>query len=372
MKFIVSSSELLQRLQIVGKAIASKSALPILDNFLFSIEGQTLTITGADTEARIVTRMSITNEDNDGSIAIPGGKLIEYLKLLPEQPVTFIISDDNHAIQIVTASGKNNQTGLGTSDYPEAQVVDPNDNKSLEINADALSVGLGKTLFATGNDELRPIMNGILFDFENEQMTFVATDSHKLARLTRTDVRAGFEASFVLNKRSAALLKNIITKDDNMIRVEFDPKIVIFTTANYSLTCRLLEGRYPQYRSVIPTDNPYSVMANRADLLNAICRVSPFADGSSLAKFELRSNSLSVATQDLDFSCSAFETVPCQYEGQEMSIGFKGQFFTDILSNMDAPDIIIRLSDPSRAGIIVPAVNKDNEDELMLLMPMKI
>lgn len=372
MKFIVSSSELLQRLQIVGKAIASKSALPIMENFLFSVEGQTLTIIGSDTEARAVTHIDITNEANDGNIAIPGGKLIEYLKLLPEQPLTFIISDENHAIQIVTSSGKNNQTGLDAGEYPEGTALDPNDNKTLEISADTLLAGLSKALFATGSDDLRPVMNGILFDIENEQLTFVATDSHKLVRYTRTDVRAGYEASFILNKRSAALLKNIITKDDDTIRIEFDAKQVIFTSPNYSLTCRLLEGRYPQYRSVIPTNNPYKVTINRLDLLSAIGRVSPFADGSSLTKFEISSNSINVATQDLDFSCSAYETVPCQYEGEPMSIGFKGQFFNDILSNMDAQEIVIQLSDPSRAGLIIPAVKRENEDELMLLMPMKI
>ncbi len=371
MKFAVSSGELLNRLQTVGKVISSKSALPILDNFLFIVSGSTLTIVASDREVTMQTTLAISNSGNDGRIAVPGGKLLEFLKRLPEQPVTFNINEENSAIETITMSGKNVQIGHNADEFPETKELAP-EAQNFKIQADVFLAGISKAAFATGNDELRPVMNGIYVDIDPDYITFVATDSHKLARYIRTDVQTGFKASFVLNKKPVAVLKSILSKNDGEISISFDSGNAVFTTPNYRMQCVLINTPYPQYRTVIPTDNAYKVLINREDLLNAIGRVSLFADSTSLVKFELSSNSIRVTAQDLDFSNEGEETIACQYDGADMSIGFKASFFVEILSNMTATDIIIELGDQARAGIMVPAEKVENEDELMLLMPMKI
>jgi len=370
MRFVVSSGDLLGRLQVAGRAIASKSPVPILDNFLFSISGRTLSITGSDSEVIVVTTLEVNESDGDGKVAIPGGKLVEYLKKLPEQPVSFSINDETYAIEISTISGKSNQVGLSASDYPQLQAV-AGESNSFKLSSDALLAGITHTLFATGNDDLRPIMNGIYFDIEPECMTFVATDSHILARYTRTDVKCGIKSSFVLGKKPAALLKNIMSAGAE-VEVKYDQKSAIFQTETFKMTCRLTDGNYPQYRSVIPANNPFHVNVNRQDLSNAISRTSLFSDGTELIRLELSSNSMNVMAQDLDFSCSANEVVACQYEGESMVIGIKSSYFSNILSNMASADIEMQLSDASRAVIVLPTEKKDNEDELMLIMPMKV
>ncbi|MCQ2229336.1 MAG: DNA polymerase III subunit beta [Bacteroidales bacterium] len=370
MRFVVSSSDLLGRLQVAGRAIASKSPVPILDNFLFSITGKTLSITGSDSEVIVVTTMEVNESDKDGKVAIPGGKLVEYLKKLPEQPVTFNINDETFAIEIATVSGKNNQVGLNANDYPQLQSLG-GESQSFSLSSDVLLAGISHTLFATGNDELRPIMNGVFFDIEPDGITFVATDSHILARYTRTDVKCGFKSSFVLGKKPAALLKNIMSAGVD-VKVTYDSKSAIFEADKFKMTCRLTDGNYPQYRSVIPTNNPFRVMVNRQDLSNAISRSALFSDGTELIRLELSSNSVNVMAQDLDFSCSANEVVACQYEGEQMVIGIKSSYFSNIMSNMNSSDIEMQLSDASRAVIVLPVDKKENEDELMLIMPMKV
>ncbi len=372
MKFAVSSGELLSRLQTVGKVITGKSPVPILENFLFTLEGDQLTIVGSDKEITIETALTVVNDGGDGGrVAVPSPRLMELLKKLPEQPVTFTINKDTSAIEISTSSGKYNQVGLSANDYPAAPSLTES-ARHYDIEAEVLMAGLSKTSFATANDDLRPVMNGILVDIDNEYTTFVATDSHKLVRYIRSDVKAGFQASFVLNKKPVAMLKNILGKNDGTIKIIFDDKNALIRTPNYTLQCLLINSQYPQYRSVIPANNPFRITVNRQDLLNSIGRAKAYADASSLVKLEISSNSIRLSTQDLDFSCSAYDMVPCQYEGSDMSIGFKSVFFEEVLSNMSATDIVIELSDPSRAGLILPAEKLENEDELMLLMPMKI
>lgn len=371
MKFSVSSGELLSRLQVVGRALNAKNTLPIMTNFLFVVEGDTLTITASDQEVTITSSLHINNEDTNGRFALADGKLTEYLKRLPEQPVTISVNDENYAISISTMLGNNNQVGCSAADYPEMAKLNPDEVRTLNINSGTLLTTIAKVLFATSNDELRPIMGGILFDITPEYTTFVATDSHKLARYTRADVKSDTEASFILNKRPAALLKNMLGKDDD-VKIEFDYKNAIFTMPNYVMICRLLEGKYPNYKSVIPSANPYRVIINRTDMLNAINRVSLFADTSSLVRLDITASATHVLAEDLDFSCSASEEIPCQYNGNDMSIGFKSDFLSDILSNMSCEEIMIDLSDPSRAGLIMPSEKSENEDELMLIMPMKI
>lgn len=372
MRFSVSSGELLNRLQIVGKVIVAKNAIPVLDNYLFIVAGSELRIVASDAELTVQTAITIGNEGGDGRIAVPSGKILDLLKQLSEQPVTFNINDETFAIEVVTAVGSYSQVGVSAEEYPEAKALSAENTQELRISADTFLAGLDKAAFAAGTDELRPIMNGIFVDIEEERITFVATDSHKLARYTRNDVKPGFVSSFVLNRKPVALLRTMISRADGEISVAFDQESAVISTPSYRMQCRLVAGTYPTYRSVIPTGNDNHVMLNRDDLLSAIRRVSIYADSTSLIRFNISSNSIEVKAQDLDFSYSGNEVVPCQYTGTDMSIGFKASFFVEVLSNMSASEVVIELGDQSRAGLIVPTVKSDIEDELMLVMPMKI
>ena len=372
MKFVVSSGELLRRLQAVGRVIASKSPIPIMDNFLFEISGEYLTITASEAEIRMVTPLQVSNLENDGRICVPGGKLTEYLKKLPEQPITFTINEQTAQIEIATNSGSNMQMGQSADEYPDKQPLGEGEVKEFAISTQALITGINKTVFATATDNLRPVMEGIFIEIEPEYVRFVATDSHKLVRYTRNDVKTGISASLILSKKPAQLLRNVLANEEGDISVKYDDKNIIFSAANYEISCRKVQGNYPQYNSVIPTDNPYRITINRSELLNAINRVSLFSDGTQLVRLDIHANDTQVSAQDLDFSCQATESIVSQLEGDEMSIGFKSSYFVEILSSMVADEILINLADPSRAGIITPAQKTEDEDELMLIMPMKI
>jgi DNA polymerase-3 subunit beta len=373
MKFVVSSSGLLSHLQAISRAIASKSPMPILDNFLFSLEGQKLTITASDTEVTMITSMDLETIEGEGNIAMPSKILLETLKKFPEQPLNFEINDETMAVDIVTENGKFSVVGQNGDDFPALPQIDEDKASNLQMPADTLLTGIVKTLFATAEDELRPVMNGILFEFTSDNMTFVASDSHKLVRYQRLDVKTDFEASFILPKKPASLLKNVLPKEDGEVAVAFDDQNAYFTMQNFRLVCRLVEGNYPSYNAVIPQDNPNKVVVDRGDLFNTLGRVSLFASqASNLVKLHLGTNEMVVSAQDLDFSISAHEKLGCQYEGDEMEIGFKSVFLADILENISSTDIVLELSDPARAGIFVPFDKSENEDELMLLMPMMI
>lgn len=373
MKFVVSSSGLLSHLQAISRAIASKSPMPILDNFLFSLEGQKLTITASDTEVTMITSMDLETTEGEGNIAMPSKILLETLKKFPEQPLNFEINDETMAVDIVTEKGKFSVVGQNGDDFPALPQINEDKASNLQLPADTLLTGIVKTLFATAEDELRPVMNGILFEFTPDNMTFVASDSHKLVRYQRLDVKTDYEASFILPKKPASLLKNVLPKEDGEVAVAFDDQNAYFTMQNYRLVCRLVEGNYPSYNAVIPQDNPNKVVVDRVDLFNTLGRVSLFASqASNLVKLHLGTNEMVVSAQDLDFSISAHEKLGCQYEGDEMEIGFKSGFLADILENISSSDIVLELSDPARAGIFVPFDKSENEDELMLLMPMMI
>ncbi len=373
MKFVVSSSGLLSHLQAISRAIASKSPMPILDNFLFSLEGQKLTITASDTEVTMITSMDLETTEGEGNIAMPSKILLETLKKFPEQPLNFEINDETMAVDIVTEKGKFSVVGQNGDDFPALPQINEDKASNLQIPANTLLTGIVKTLFATAEDELRPVMNGILFEFTPDNMTFVASDSHKLVRYQRLDVKTDYEASFILPKKPASLLKNVLPKEDGEVAVAFDDQNAYFTMQNYRLVCRLVEGNYPSYNAVIPQDNPNKVVVDRVDLFNTLGRVSLFASqASNLVKLHLGANEMVVSAQDLDFSISAHEKLGCQYEGDEMEIGFKSGFLADILENISSSDIVLELSDPARAGIFVPFDKSENEDELMLLMPMMI
>ncbi len=373
MKFVVSSSEILSHLQAISRAISAKSPMPILDYFLFDLSGQTLTITASDTEVTMITTLELQTSEGEGVIALPSKILLEILRKFPELPLNFEISLENNAVDIRTANGKFSVVGMSGDDFPVLPVVDETKQSRVQLPAHLLMTGILKTLFATADDELRPVMNGILFEFHPDQLTFVASDSHKLVRYQRTDVSNEFEAAFILPKKPAGLLKNVLPKETGDVIVEFDDKNAFFTMQKYKLICRLVEGSYPSYNAVIPENNPNKVIIDRVEFFSALGRVSLFASqGSNLVKLHLTGNEMIVSAQDIDFSISAFEKLNCQYDGDEMDIGFKSGFLVDILENISSSDVIIELSDPARAGIFVPFDKTDAEDELMLLMPMMI
>lgn len=373
MKFVVSSSELLTHLQAISRAISSKSQLPVLDCFLFDLKGSELSMTASDLEVTMTTRMAAESTEGDGRLAFPSKILLEILKKLPEQPLRFEANLDTLSVDIFSERGKYNFVGQPAEDYPSIPEVEEDKASKIRVPASLLLTGINKTLFATADDELRPVMNGILFEFSPENLTFVSSDSHKLVRYRRLDANCAFEASFILPKKPASLLKNVLPRETGDVEIEFDNKNAFFNLPNYKLVCRLVEGNYPSYNAVIPHDNPNKVVIDRIDLSNTLGRVSIFSSQSSnLVKLHLTSNEVVISAQDIDFSISAFEKLNCQYEGQEMEIGFKSLFLADILDNISSDDIVIEMSDPSRAALILPIEKNENEDELMLLMPMMI
>lgn len=373
MKFVVSSTELLSHLQAISRVISNKSTLPILDNFLFDLKDNKLVLTASDLEVTMVTSLELDNSDGEGIIALPSRILLETLKKFPEQPLNFDINMDSFGVNIITEKGKFSIVGQDGADFPELPNLDADKSSSLQVGVDLLEVGINKTLFATADDELRPVMNGILVELSPENMTFVASDSHKLVRYRRLDATTEFTASFILPKKPAGLLKNVLPKETGDVSIEFDDKNAFFTLPNYKLVCRLVEGNYPSYNAVIPQDNPYKVIIDRSEFHNTLGRVSIFSNqASNLVKLKMTSGEMVVSAQDIDFSISAHERLSCQYEGDEMEIGFKSGFLADILDNLNSTDVILELSDPSRAGILLPFENGENEDELMLLMPMMI
>ena len=374
MKFVVSSSELLSHLQSISRVISSKNTLPILDNFLFNLTGNDLEITASDLESTLITRMKLENTEGDGLIALPARILLDTLKEFSVQPLSFEINPDTLAVVISSENGKFNVVGQNGIDFPALPAIKREKKFSFNINADVLLSGINKTLFATADDELRPVMGGIFVEASTDKITFVASDAHKLVRYQRTDAHADDNSSFILPKKPASLLKNILPKEEGPVAVEFDDKNAFFNLSDYKVVCRLVEGNYPNYNSVIPKNNPRKITIDRVEFYNTLKRVSVFSNqASNLVKLQLKGNQAVVSAQDIDFSISAYERIKCQYEGEEMEIGFKSLFLLEILANIASQDVMIELADPTRAGLFLPVETENEaEDLLMLLMPMMI
>ncbi|HOW40878.1 MAG TPA: DNA polymerase III subunit beta [Bacteroidales bacterium] len=374
MKFVVSSSELLGHLQAISRVISSKNTLPILDNFLFNLKGNDLEITASDLESTLITKMKLENTEGDGTIALPARILLDTLKEFSVQPLTFDINQSTMAVVISSENGKFNVVGQNGIDFPALPAIKKDKKFTFSLNADVLLSGINKTLFATADDELRPVMGGIFVEAATDRITFVASDAHKLVRYQRTDTKADDNASFILPKKPASLLKNILPKEEGVVKVEFDDKNAFFTLSDHKVVCRLVEGNYPNYNSVIPKNNPRKVTIDRVEFYNTLKRVSVFSNqASNLVKLQFKGNQIMVSAQDIDFSISAYERIKCQYEGDDIEIGFKSVFLLEILANIGSQDVMIELADPTRAGLFLP-VSTDNADEdlLMLLMPMMI
>lgn len=372
MKFVVSSTALLSHLQAISKVINSKNTLPILDCFLLELEGTTLSLTAADSETRLVTSIEVNEAEGHGKFAVNAKNLLDPLKELPEQPLTFEINNDNLETFIFFHNGKYNFIGQSGEDYPQPKELKET-AVSLTIEPQVLFSGLNRTLFASADDELRPVMNGIFFDITPEDLTFVASDGHKLVRCKTIAAKGTERASFILPKKPANLLRAILPKEADTVEIKFDENNAYIKMASYTMTCRFIEGRYPNYNSVIPQNNSNKVILDRQAFLNALKRVSVFSNqASNLVRLQLSESNIVVSAQDIDFSTAAEETIPCQYVGTPMNIGFKSSFLIDILNNIPSPEVSLELSDPSRAGLIIPTENEENEDLLMLLMPMML
>lgn len=371
MKFIVSSTGLFSRLQAISRVINSKNSLPILDCFLLELTDGTLSITASDSETTLSTFIEANEYDADGRFAVNSKTILEALKEIPEQPLTFEVSESMEIV-VKYQNGKYSLMGQNADEYPQSANLGSN-AVHVSLGVEVLMNGINRSLFATADDELRPVMNGIYFDITTEDITFVASDGHKLVRNKTYKARGNEKAAFILPKKPATLLKNLLPKETGDVQIDFDDRNAMFTLENYSMTCRLIEGRYPNYNSVIPQNNPHRATIDRAAFVSGLKRVSVFSSAaSSLIKLRLDMNTIQISGQDIDFSTSAEETLMCQYEGNQMSIGFKSTFLIDILNNISSQEVVMELADPSRAGVIVPVEQNEDEDLLMLLMPMML
>ncbi len=372
MKFIISSTVLSSRLQAISRVVNSKNSLPILDCFLFELMDGTLSVTASDGETTMIATVEVNESDVDDSFAVTAKTLLDALKEIPEQPLTFEVNTDTLEVTVHYQNGKYSLMGQSAVEFPKSSLLSE-DAVRLEMDAQVLLKGINRAVFATADDELRPVMNGVYFDITTEDITLVASDGHKLVRSKTFSAKGNDRAAFILPKKPAFLLKNLLPKEMGMVNVEFDNHNAAFTMENFQLVCRLIEGRYPNYNSVIPQNNPYKVTIDRVSLIGVLRRVSIFSSqASSLIKLRLQENQIQVSAQDIDFSTSAEETIACQYDGKPMSIGFKATFLLDILNNITSEEVIIELTDPSRAGVITPVEQEEQEDLLMLLMPMML
>lgn len=371
MRFTVSSSALSSKLNMLAKVIGSKNSLPILDCFLFQVANGEMSITASDSDNVIKSTLALTDHDGEGEFCVPNRVILDALKELPEQPLHFDVdaAGEAVAIKIVYQNGLYNFTGQNAEEYPRTQSM--NDAcTTVSLPTEMLINNISRSLFATANDELRPVMNGIYFDLTADALAIVASDGHKLVRSKNFTIKSESPSAFNLPKKPASLLKNILSKDGDDAIIKFDDRSAEIQFTDGVMRCRLIDGRYPNYNSVIP-NNPNEVTVDRRSLQSALRRVLPFASESSqLIRFHIESGRFEVSSEDIDFSTSAKEQLSCEYNGSPISIGFKGSSLMEILSNLTSDNIIIQLADPSRAGIIVPAEQPENEDILMLIMPM--
>ncbi len=372
MKFTVSSSALLSLLATTGKVISNKSSIPILEYFLMELKDGQLTVTTSDLETTLIGSIAVDNVEREGVIAAPAKLMLDSLKEFPEMPLVMEVNEATWEIKITWNSGHLSIPGASAVSYPGVQSVGA-EYKALALDVDLLVNGINKTVFATADDELRPVMNGIYFDFEPGSLTFVATDAHKLVKYTAEN-NGDFSSSFILPKKPANLLKTLLLKEEEPVQVSFDAKNVTFELKSFRLVCRLIEGNYPNYNAVIPSANPNKVLIDRVEFLNGIKRVAVCSNPTTnLIRMDIASNRIDLTAQDIDFSVSANETISCSYEGDPVTIGFKSTFLVEILSNIDTPTVTVELADSTRAGVFKPVYDdRQNSETLMLLMPMMI
>ena len=372
MRFTVSSTALSSKLNALSRVINSKNSLPILADFLFDINDNVLYLTASDSENVMKTQLELTESDGNGRFCIGNHDLLEAVKGFSEQPITFEVDTMTNIAKISYQNGLFSLPIENADEFPMAQPISDFANSITMPNL-TLAENINRSIFATAQDELRPVMNGIYFDLTPDCLAVVASDGHKLVRNKVFTIKSEQPASFILPKKPANLLKNLLGKDGGDVIIRFDERNAEINYGDGILQCRLIEGRFPNYNSVIPQNNPNELRADRLGLLAALRRVQPFANGSSnLIRFHVEGSTLQLDAEDYDFSRTATERMTCEYNGKPMSIGFKGSSFIEILSNFDCQEVIIQLADPSRAGLVIPSEQPENQDVLMLMMPMLI
>ncbi|MCB0460157.1 MAG: DNA polymerase III subunit beta [Flavobacteriaceae bacterium] len=370
MKFIVSSTQLLKHLQVLGGVINNNNTLPILDNFLFEITNNKLKVSASDLETTMSTVIDV-DADEVGTVAVNARLLLDTLKTFPEQPLTFVV-EDNNTVEISSDSGKYAVAYANGEEFPKAVELDS--PSSTTIIGDILATAIAKTIFASGNDDLRPVMSGVFFQFSPENLTFVATDAHKLVKYTREDVSANEVAEFIMPKKPLNLLKNILSGSDDEVTIEYNDSNAKFLFGNTELVCRLIDGKYPNYEAVIPKENPNKLTIDRGSFLNSVKRVSIFSSKTThQIRLKMAGTELNISAEDIDFSNKADERLKCSYEGDDMQIGFNSKFLTEMLSNLNSNDVQLEMSLPNRAGILTPIDGlEDGENITMLVMPVML
>lgn len=370
MKFNVSSSKLFAQLQAVSRVIMAKNSLAILEDVLFDLQGNVLTLTASDGETTIRTSLEVENAQGEGKVASGAKLLLDTLKEFSEQPLSFEIDEQNFGVNITSSNGTYSFVGVAGQEYPEMPAEEADVNR-FSMPAQMLLDAINKTIFCTADDELRPVMNGILFDLNEQQLTMVATDAHRLVRYINYAVKGVTPQNFILPKKPATILRAVLGKEEDEAVIRFGQKNARFNFGRTEIVCRQIEGRFPNYNAVIPQNNQNEVTVDRQTIVNACKRVAVFANsGTSLLKLALSENCIKISAQDIDFSTSAEETIACSYSGTPMAIGFKAPFFIELLQAVASNDVLIRLADPARAGLILPSEEQENQELLMLLMPM--
>lgn len=370
MKFIVSSSQLLKQLQVLGGVINSNNTLPILDNFLFELSENELKVSASDLETTMSSVVEVESEST-GAIAVSARLLLDTLKTFPNQPLTFKTEGDNK-IEIISDQGKYDMAYFGGDEFPKAVSL-PSPSKTI-VPAHILGTAISKTIFAAGNDDLRPVMSGVFFQFSSQSLTFVATDAHKLVKYSRTDVTADQTAEFIMPKKPLNLLKGILGGSDSDVTIEYNDANAKFTFDNVVLVCRLIDGKYPNYEAVIPKENPNKLTVDRASFLNSVRRVSIFSSKTThQIRLKMAGTELNISAEDLDFSNKADERLSCDYQGDDMQIGFNSRFLSEMLNNLSSNEVLIEMSLPNRAGILTPIDGTDEGEQVtMLVMPVML
>ncbi|MFL2590777.1 MAG: DNA polymerase III subunit beta [Flavobacteriaceae bacterium] len=371
MKFIVSSHGLLKKLQILLEVVNATNTLPILDNFLFQINKNSLKVTSSDLETTMSTTLEIESESS-GEIAVPARLLVDALKNFAEQPLTFSSQEDS-VLEINANDGKYRISFVSAEEYPKP--IEIKDSTLTSLKGGILSKAINSTIFATGNDDLRPVMSGVFFQFTTKNISLVGTDAHKLVRYIRNDIKSDGNSEFIMPKKALQVLKKtILTDSENDVSIEYNETNAKFIFENYSLSCRLIEGKYPNYEAVIPKQNPNKLIIERILLLNSVKRVGIFSNKSTnQIKFKIAGSELNISAEDYDYNNKAEERISCNYNGDDIEIGFNSRFLTDMLNNLDCDEICLSMSLPNKAGIITPTNKNNNEEEItMLLMPVML
>ncbi len=370
MRFIVSTSTLLKQLQAVNGASSSSTVLPILENFLFEIKEGILTISATDLQTSMTTSLPVESKE-EGKIAIPSKILLETLKTLPDQPIAFSIDDSTFAVEINAGDGKYKLSGENGEDFPKIPTVE--NASAVNLPASVLSEAISKTIFAVSNDELRPAMTGVFCQLTPQHLTFVSTDAHKLVRYRRKDAKADQSASFILPKKALTLLKSSLPSEDVNVSVEYNTTSAFFRFGNINLICRLIDERYPDYEAVIPQNNTNLMTIDRVLFLGSLRRVVIFANKTThQVRLKITGSELNISSEDIDFANEAHERLSCQYEGEDMEIGFNARFLIEMLNNISGEEVTLEMSTPNRAGLLIPQTNDEKEDVLMLVMPVML